>query len=73
MGSNNESCWKIPLKLPPKKVIQKIIALGFVPLAGVQIPYRNVCERERTQQLINEHPKLEELFDYFGKTRLNGN
>ena len=56
-----------------KRCLQKVMALGFVPLPVVRITYQNFLLRASTLRLINIYPNLQLFFNYFSNNYMNGN
>lgn len=56
-----------------KKLVKKMMALGFLPLLILRINFDNLVASPRTLQLFHRIPALRELFEYFRRNYLDGN
>lgn len=55
-----------------KKCLRKVMALGYLPLALVQMNFNMLRTSRRTNNLVNRFPSLMDFFAYFRNTYIHG-
>ena len=55
-----------------KKCIRKVMAIGYLPVALMQMNFNLLRTDRRTVRLINRYPALMDFFDYVQNTYVNG-
>ena len=55
-----------------KKLVKKIMALGFLPLPYVRMNFQQLRQSARTLRLVNRYPNLDRFMTYVDNTYMNG-
>jgi len=57
-----------------KRLMRKLMALGFLPLGQFEEVFNALRQRRRTRNLIEQYPNIEDFFTYMERTwMVNGN
>ena len=51
-----------------REVLQKVMALGYLPQQVMRMNFNNLTEERRTRRLINQYPALLDFFNYIRNT-----
>ncbi|KAL8621655.1 hypothetical protein ACOMHN_024626 [Nucella lapillus] len=54
-----------------KHLVRKLMSLGHLPLALVQINFNILCNAQTTRRLVNDFPGLRDLINYVRNTYMN--
>ena len=55
-----------------KKLVKKVMAIGFLPLAFVQNQFNLLQNSNRTRRMITRYPNLNDFLSYVDNTYING-